>query len=136
MKSVYKSNDVNWNSMPVGGRRYMGLSPLLFIHLPAFGGWRWRKPGSSRISWKVLRSSPPIPGVSLDQPRCKASLLLGLCEGLPLSVSSITEECILHRTSTPRDFVDGPVVNILPCNVGDQGSIPGWGTKIPHASGN
>ena len=82
MKSVYKSNDVNWNSMPIGGRRYMGLSPLLFIHLPAFGGWRWRKPGSSRISWKVLRSSPPIPGVSLDQPRCKASLLLGPSPGL------------------------------------------------------
>ena len=23
----------------------------------------------------------------------------------------------------------------LPSNAGDEGSIPGWGTKIPHASG-
>ena len=22
-----------------------------------------------------------------------------------------------------------------PCNAGDAGSIPGWGTKIPHAVG-
>ena len=25
------------------------------------------------------------------------------------------------------------MVTNLPCNVGDTGSIPGWGTKIPHA---
>ena len=24
----------------------------------------------------------------------------------------------------------------LPCNAGDLGSIPGQGTKIPHATGN
>ena len=23
----------------------------------------------------------------------------------------------------------------LPCNAGDSGSIPGWGTSIPHAMG-
>ena len=33
------------------------------------------------------------------------------------------------------DFPGGLVVNNLPCNTGDVGSIPGWGTKIPHASG-
>ena len=27
----------------------------------------------------------------------------------------------------------GPVIKNLPCNAGDAGSIPGWGTKIPHA---
>ena len=31
------------------------------------------------------------------------------------------------------DFPDGPVVKNLPCKAGDVGSIPGWGTKIPHA---
>ena len=31
------------------------------------------------------------------------------------------------------DFPDGPVVKNLPCNAGDMGSIPGQGTKIPHA---
>ena len=31
------------------------------------------------------------------------------------------------------DFLGGPVVKNLPCNAEDTGSIPGWGTKIPHA---
>ena len=34
-----------------------------------------------------------------------------------------------------RDFPGGPVVKNLPCNAGDVGSIPGQGTKIPHAAG-
>ena len=33
-----------------------------------------------------------------------------------------------------RDFPGGPVVKSLPCHAGDTGLIPGWGTKIPHAS--
>ena len=46
--------------------------------------------------------------------------------------------------SLPRDFLlskmprryfpGGPVVNNLPSNAGDAGSIPGWGTKIPQAA--
>ena len=32
-----------------------------------------------------------------------------------------------------RGFPGGPVVKNLPCNAGDTGSIPGWGTKIPHS---
>ena len=31
------------------------------------------------------------------------------------------------------DFPGGPVVKNLPCKAGDTGSIPGWGSKIPHA---
>ena len=27
------------------------------------------------------------------------------------------------------------MVENLSCNAGDAGSIPGWGTKIPHATG-
>ena len=34
-----------------------------------------------------------------------------------------------------RDFPGGPVVNSPPYNAGDVGSIPGRGTKIPHATG-
>ena len=34
-----------------------------------------------------------------------------------------------------RDFPGGPVVENLPSNAGDVGSIPGQGTKIPYASG-
>ena len=33
----------------------------------------------------------------------------------------------------PGDFPGGPVVENLPSNAGDTGSIPGWETKIPHA---
>ena len=29
----------------------------------------------------------------------------------------------------------GPVVKNLPFSAGDSGSIPDWGTKIPHVSG-
>ena len=31
------------------------------------------------------------------------------------------------------DFSGGPVIKNLPLNAGDLGSIPGQGTKIPHA---
>ena len=34
------------------------------------------------------------------------------------------------------DFPGGLVVKTLPSNAMDEGSIPGWGTKIPYASGN
>ena len=33
------------------------------------------------------------------------------------------------------DFPGGPVVKNPPCKVGDAGSIPGQGTKIPHVVG-
>ena len=33
------------------------------------------------------------------------------------------------------DFPGGPVVKNPPSNAGDTGSIPGQGTKIPHAVG-
>ena len=35
----------------------------------------------------------------------------------------------------PWDFSGGPVVKNLPSSARDAGSIPGWGTNIPHASG-
>ena len=34
-----------------------------------------------------------------------------------------------------RDFPGGPVVKNPPYKAGDAGSIPGQGTKIPHATG-
>ena len=33
------------------------------------------------------------------------------------------------------DFPGGPVVQNPPYNAGDAGSIPGQGTKVPHAVG-
>ena len=38
-------------------------------------------------------------------------------------------------TTIIRDFPGHPVVNKPPSNAGDVGSIPGRGTKIPHAVG-
>ena len=32
------------------------------------------------------------------------------------------------------DSPGGLVANNPPCKAGDMGSIPGWGTKTPHAS--
>ena len=37
-------------------------------------------------------------------------------------------------SETLEDFPGGPEVRNLPCNEGDMGLIPGWGTKIPHAT--
>ena len=34
-----------------------------------------------------------------------------------------------------RDFPRGPAVKNPPSKAGDAGSIPGQGTKIPHAAG-
>ena len=33
------------------------------------------------------------------------------------------------------DFPGGPVAENPPSSAGDAGSIPGWGTKFPHNSG-
>ena len=40
----------------------------------------------------------------------------------------------LHKNVFSGDFPDGLVVKNLPCNAGDTGSIPGWGTKSPAAT--
>ena len=39
------------------------------------------------------------------------------------------------REIETSDFPGGPVVKNLPPNAGDLGLIPGWGTKIPHVTG-
>ena len=33
-----------------------------------------------------------------------------------------------------RDFTGGPVVRTLSSNATGAGSVPGWGTKIPHTT--
>ena len=42
---------------------------------------------------------------------------------------------IVIKNLRARDFPGGPAVKNTPSNAGDAGSIPGWGTKIPHAVG-
>ena len=41
----------------------------------------------------------------------------------------------MHEDNRSRDFPGGPVAKNLLSNAGDTGSIPGQGTKIPHAVG-
>ena len=43
---------------------------------------------------------------------------------------------MILKILTCRDFPGIPVVKTLPSNAGGMGSFfPGWGTKIPYASG-
>ena len=47
-----------------------------------------------------------------------------------------TEMCfVIFTFKKKRDFPGGPVSKNLPSHVGDVSSIPGWGSKIPHAEG-
>ena len=41
----------------------------------------------------------------------------------------------MDKEDVEWDFAGGPVVKNPPSNAGDAGSIPGRGTKIPHAAG-
>ena len=41
----------------------------------------------------------------------------------------------MHQEKQSWDFPGSPVVKSLSSNAGDTGSIPGQGTKIPHAAG-
>ena len=43
------------------------------------------------------------------------------------------EHSALATKDSCGDFPGGLVVENLPCNAEDMGSIPGLGTKIPHA---
>ena len=45
------------------------------------------------------------------------------------------DEKFLKKKTAVQDFPGGPVVQNLPCNAGNVGSISGWGTKIPHTVG-
>ena len=47
----------------------------------------------------------------------------------------IHEYFVLSKTPPCGDFPGGAVVKSSPSNAGDEGSIPGWGAKISHASG-
>ena len=47
----------------------------------------------------------------------------------------LTKRSLKKKHTAIRDFPGGPVVQNLPCNAGNVGSIPGWGTKIPHVVG-
>ena len=41
----------------------------------------------------------------------------------------------MEKKTHGQGFPDGPVVKNLPANAGDMSSVPGSGTKNPHAKG-
>ena len=42
-------------------------------------------------------------------------------------------EIILNITGNEK-MINGPMVKNPPCNAGEMGSVPGQGTRIPHAT--
>ena len=93
-----------------------------------------------------LRNTPP-PSIH-SEPRVKPLYLLACTvpkEVFPfsqvnanLSQKDVGKKLTVLQGFTRKghlDFPGGPVVKNLSCNEGDAGSIPGQGTKIPHAVG-
>ena len=54
---------------------------------------------------------------------------------LPIIVKSLKLPKCSSKREGLEDFPHGPVVKNPLSDTGDVGSIPGWGTKIPHAMG-
>ena len=46
----------------------------------------------------------------------------------------INLKAFVHEKTQQKHISAGPVVKKMPCNAWDVGLIPGWGTKIPHAT--
>ena len=61
---------------------------------------------------------------------CKAIILQLKINKSPKTTTIATKKKLWYK-----DLPEGPVVKTSPSNAGDAGSIPVWGTKIPHASG-
>ena len=77
--------------------------------------WEKRKK-AGQISWRLVAGSQN----NLIVP-VKGSLLTNL----------VIRSRVKNQTNKPpRDFPDGAVVKNLPCNTGDEGSIPGWGSRF------
>ena len=49
--------------------------------------------------------------------------------------TNVCQIVVKFKNGAERDFPSGPMVKNTSSNAGDLGSIPGWGTKIPHAGG-
>ena len=91
------------------------------------------------ICWDILQPSLRLSGASTwNTENPGKTVVKTLWFGTALSA---TLKC--HFTALPFRYIRkqrigglrcGPVVKNLPCNVGDTGLIPGWGTKTLHAA--
>ena len=103
----------------------------------------WGRKESDMTEWPSTRCGPStqcgpdtqVSGTGLSQERQQAekSRDLDFRSG-PADPLLFLWSRYISQICLSWDFPGGPVVKNLPCNAGDVGSIPGWGTKIPHAS--
>ena len=59
---------------------------------------------------------------------------MGHQTGSDFSLNEVISFQAFIENNTVRDFPGDPVAKNLPCNARAAGLIPGWGTKIPHAT--
>ena len=93
------------------------LKDLDDVH-PHWGGW------SSLLSLPIQMLISPWNTLMNTQRYC-----------WPATWASPNPVKLTHKTNHHKDFPGGPVVKNPPSHAGDSGSIPGQGTKIPHAAG-
>ena len=75
-----------------------------------------------------------LPGTCCDYSKEMNHKYLMVMMTTIMTVVTVGRQIILIET-TYRDFPDSPVVKNLLCSAGDEGSIPDWGTKMPHTTG-
>ena len=56
-----------------------------------------------------------------------------LAADILISIEKKKQNTHAQKKTKSRDFPGGPVVKNLPCNTEDMGTVPGWGTRNPHA---
>ena len=110
------------------GRSPDGLMTATFSRMSNWGSKRLSKFPKSRSKWLQC-----LPLILQDQKEEES-------EPAPLGTVSQGyqgKECILASLKKSfRDFLGGPAAGNVACNAGGTGSIPGWGTGIPHGRGD
>ena len=121
------------------------LEPLNCIILGSLG-WEWLKNYLKYVSWLMWESQGNRSEDIITWMSSGLSFLSAfLCSWVPPSQATFSTRLdswwpaarpqLSQAESKNGDFLGGPVVKNLPSNAGDVGSIPGGGTKIPHAMG-
>ena len=121
------SQDLSWNWLPTCRIRN---SPLSAQHPPSPPPHLSKNPTSSHPEEKGGNFYMVVKILERNQPRsCRtsATVFWKLC--------GAWNSMFFWFKKPWRDFPGGPVVKNLPCSAGDSGLITGWGTKIPHATG-
>ena len=78
----------------------------------------------------MVKPDPQIYKFVLDTLKTSPSEVCGHCLSMEKNVLEWLQSRKIEGPS-----LEGPVVKNLPSNVGDTGSVPGWGTDIPHDVG-